>query len=108
MKSKFYWEDDIYAIAEVYVKYQSDVYLRKPGANDAMRKFRSERIEYVQAVEEVSGHWKCNSSLTYSSHSMRNGVPSNGQSLSSSGLSRRVSTPRASMPSACPPIATLL
>ena len=53
-KSKFYWEDDIYAMAADYAQFQSDVYRRKPGAKDALQKFRSERIEYVQAVEEVS------------------------------------------------------
>ena len=66
-KSKFYWDDDIYAMAAVYVKFQSDIYLRKPGAKDALQKFKSERIEYVKAVDEVGYNLSYSACLTYSS-----------------------------------------
>ncbi|KZT69602.1 hypothetical protein DAEQUDRAFT_726583 [Daedalea quercina L-15889] len=50
--SKFYWEDDIYAMAKIYGEYQLAIYQRRPGAKEALEKYRHERVEYVAAVSE--------------------------------------------------------
>ncbi|KAH9922967.1 uncharacterized protein B0H18DRAFT_498915 [Fomitopsis serialis] len=49
-RSRFYWEDDIYAIAKIYGQLQGDIYSRIPGASERMQKFRDERAEYVHTV----------------------------------------------------------
>jgi len=50
--SKFYWEDDIYAMATIYSKYQMDMGLRKPRAKEALQEFKDQRIAHVRAVTE--------------------------------------------------------
>ncbi|KZT69598.1 hypothetical protein DAEQUDRAFT_756938 [Daedalea quercina L-15889] len=47
---RFYWEDDVYAMAKLYGVYKLDIYLSKPGAREAVNKFRDQRIKYVEAV----------------------------------------------------------
>ncbi|KAH9922960.1 uncharacterized protein B0H18DRAFT_1016365 [Fomitopsis serialis] len=50
--SNFYWEDDIYAMATIYSKYQMDIGLRKPHAKEALQEYKDQRVAYVRAVTE--------------------------------------------------------
>ncbi|GBE85174.1 hypothetical protein SCP_0703600 [Sparassis crispa] len=58
--SKFYWEADIYPMAQEFGQYQRNVHIHKPGAKDALKKFRESRMKFVEDVlehAEVCNEW---------------------------------------------------
>jgi hypothetical protein len=52
--SKFYWESDIYAMAEILGPYEKNIHMRKPGAKQALETFKAGRQAHVRSILEVA------------------------------------------------------
>jgi hypothetical protein len=51
--SKFYWKSDVYAMAEMLGLYEKNLYMRKPGAKQALENFKVGRQAQVRTILEV-------------------------------------------------------
>jgi len=56
--SRFFWIPDINAMLQKLAEYQHDVHLRRPGAHQALDGFKTQQIELVTSINEVSSHFR--------------------------------------------------